>query len=667
MVNALVCLGKFHGKAVNVPSAVSGLPVKDGLLTPQLFLRAAKRCGLEARIVRRSLKSISDAVLPAVLLTEDNGAAVLVSRPERRKNELVFCDTGAGGGAVSDKQLKDMYSGYAILVKPVYEFESRSTFTTTKRPQSWFWGTLFSFRSFYARVILATIIINLFALTSSIFVMNVYDRVVPNQAYETLWVLAIGALVAYSFEFILKSLRTFLVDRAGHRADLVMGSSLYEQILAMRYSSRPASAGALASQARAYESLREFFTSATIAALVDLPFVFLFAGVVFLLGGVTALPMVVGAVLAISVAILLQLPLSRAVEKSYQASTQRHALFVETLNALETVKASRAESALQSRMEECVQISAKAEGKSRWYSQLALNFTAFVQHMVSISIVIVAFFQILGENMTMGAMIACVILSGRGMAPLAMVASLLTRLQQSRRALQGLNEIMATPREREESKPKISVPDFQPSVGLSGVSFTYPESQGSYALRDLQLQIEPGERVAILGRIGSGKSTLLRLLMGFYELTEGRIDVSGIDLRQIEPSDLRRNIGYMPQDPMLLYGTLRHNLTIGSPWVEDDRIWASLDRAGLGDFVRSHPAGLDLNISEGGRSLSGGQRQAVYLARGLIEEPSLLVYDEPTAAMDYNSEQLLIQNLGEYLGENNERTGVTEGGCNYHT
>ncbi|MEM7011897.1 MAG: ATP-binding cassette domain-containing protein, partial [Verrucomicrobiota bacterium] len=418
----------------------------------------------------------------------------------------------------------------------------------------------------------------------------------------------------------------------------------------------PSSAGALASQARAYENLREFFTSATMAALIDLPFVFVFAFIVFLLGGPVALPMAVGASLVIFVALVLQIPLARSVEKSYRASTQRHALFVESINALETVKASRAESTLQSRMEECVSISAKAEGDSRWYSQMALNMTAFIQHGVTIFTLITAVYLIMGGALTMGAMVASVILVGRGMAPLAMAASLLTRLQQSRRALRGLNEIMNLPREREDGSPRTTVTRFDARVDVENLSFSYPESPELRTLNDLNFSIQPGERVGVLGRVGSGKSTLLRMMIELYHPTEGRIDVSGIDLRQLDPSTLRRNIAYMSQDPTLLYGTLRQNLNVACPWIDEDQLWKALERAGLTNFVRSHPKGLDMPIGEVGRSLSGGQRQAICLARCLVQEPQLLIFDEPASSMDSESEKALIRSIKRYLDQDRSRS-----------
>jgi len=607
-------------------------------------------------MVKKKLSALPNALLPAILLLENN-AAVVLTGIENGEAKLIFPESGHGTGTMSVSELEQHYTGYAVLARPSYEFEGRASFSEEKKSKSsWFWGTLWRFRSFYGRMAIATVVVNLLALTSSIFVMNVYDRVVPNQATETLYVLAIGAFIAFGFEFLLKGLRAFFVDRAGHRIDVIMGSALFEQVLNIRYGSRPESAGALASQARAYENLKEFFTSATVAAIVDVPFVFLFVGVVYMLGGIVAIPMLVGIFLCLGIGLIMQIPLGRAVASSYQASNQRHALFVEAVNSMETVKASRAEGFLQTKMEQSVNVSARADGQAKWYSQLAINLTGFVQHMVSMAIVMVAFYQIIGENMTMGAMIACVILAGRGMAPIAVLSSLLTRFQQSRRSLKGLNEIMALPSDQDGSSAPSSLAEFEPSVKVSGVGFTYPGESNQAAVQSLDLTIEPGERVALLGKIGSGKSTIIRMLAGLYAPSTGRIEISGLDINQMAAAELRKNVGYATQDCTLFYGTLRSNLTIGDPFASNEDIWWSLETAGLADFVKGHPQGLDMPVSEGGSSLSGGQRQAICLARSLMSRPGLLLLDEPTSAMDPGTERQFTTAFKDYLVKSGNHT-----------
>lgn len=659
MLAALRYVGGAHGIQVNSEGVIGGLPLEKGRLTPELFSRAAQRCGLSSRIVRRKLGKIHGATLPVVLLGHGKEAIVLTRRLDKERVEVVAPGDSPLARTVSLKDLEKHYTGYAILVKRNRAFERRSSLSGETSRGHWFWGTLWGFRSFYARVAIATVMINLLGLASSLFVMNVYDRVVPNQATETLFVLAIGVALAYSFEFLLKSLRTFFVDRAGHRIDLLLGGDLFERILGMSFGSRPESAGVLASQARSYESLREFFTSATIAALVDLPFIFFFAGIIYLLGGApVALPVLIGIGFVLMIGLALQWPIGRAVNESYRAGNERQALFVESIQALETIKMTRSESELQARMEDSVKISSRSEARARGYSQLALNLTAFFQYLVTGGIVIGAYFQVLDEKMTMGAMIACVILAGRAMAPLALLASLLTRLQQSRRSLKTMEELMHLPLERSGEETRYLAPGrFEASIQARDLGFQYGE-EGPEILSDLDLVIRPGERVAILGRVGSGKSTLLRLLVALNTPTQGGIVTSGVEIRQFDPAELRRHIGYVPQDPTLLYGTLRSNLKAGCPGVSDEALLKAIQRAGLSRFLRSLPGGVDEAVAEGGRSLSGGQRQSIAIARALVEEPELLVLDEPTSAMDPSTESALLKELGAYLNERPGRTLV---------
>lgn len=658
-IEALSFFGKLHSRTINAAGVVQGLPVTNGRLNPELFVRAAKRAGFDSRLVRRSLSGIHPATLPVILVLENSEIVILTAMPKKGDAEVIVLSSGTGTQKVSRQQLEDAYSGVAIFVKPRFEFEERSDFNAKTLKRNWFWGTLWRFRSFYARVCFATVVINFLALASSLFAMNVYDRVVPNQAVETLYVLVIGVLIAYVFEFVLKMLRNFFVDRAGRRIDLILGSEIFSRILGMRFDDRPNSAGSLASQARAYDSLREFFTGATVAALADLPFVLIFVAVIYVLAGsMVALPLLCGLVLSLVVGIVLQFPISRTVSDSYASANQRQSLLVEGIQALERIKATRSESEMQRRMEEVLHESSKSEVKSRGYSHLAMNVTAFIQHIVSTAIIVAAFYAVVNEDLTMGGMIACAILAGRAMAPMALIASLFTRLQQSRRSLQGLDQIMQMPVERDTRGAQyLSVENFTPETFVESLVFKY-EEDGAPVINDIDLKIKAGEKIAILGRVGSGKSTLMRLLMGLTQPTSGSIHVSGIDIRQFDPAELRRHIGYVPQDPRLFYGTLRSNLKSGCPWVSDDDMLRAIDAVGLAGFIRSLPRGIDQPVSEGGYSLSGGQRQSIAIARALIEQPELVIMDEPTSAMDLQSEKRFLEKLGEYHAADPLRTIV---------
>lgn len=659
LLRALAALGRLKSLPVDTAGATRGLALENGRLTTENFVDSCQRIGLEAKLCQRKLRDIHPATLPVVVLLNDGSAVIITAWTDRNTLEgIAFTAAEDLTFSTSLADLKKHYTGYAIFTRSSDVLEKRADFTAAPRaPKHWFWGTLWQFRGVYSRVAVATLAINFLALASSLFIMNVYDRVVPNKATDTLMVLALGVLIAYCMEFVLKSLRTVFIDRAGRRADLILGSEVFAKVLATRFHRKPTSAGSLAGQARAYESLREFFASATVGALVDLPFIFFFVGIVYLLGGVTALPLFAAVFLALLVALLVQIPMNRSVNDGYLASNQRYAMMVESVNALETVKATGSESELQTRMEDCVRQSAKADGRSRGISQIGMNLIALIQHLATTMIVVVAYFQIAQEKMSMGAMIACVILAGRAMAPLGMFASLLMRLQQSRRSLRGLNDLMQAEDERDD-RDKIAVQDFKPEIRVSKLKFGFGDNPEEI-LKGLDLNIQVGDKVALLGRIGCGKTTLLRVLMALYPGREGGVRISGVDTRQWSVGALRRHIGYVPQEPCLLYGTLHSNLLAGCHGqVDDDAVMRAIERAGLSDFVASLPNGLATPVSEGGASLSGGQRQSIALARAYLLEPELMILDEPTSAMDIATERKVLNNLAAYLNEDKRRTLV---------
>lgn len=656
LLQALVTIGRLHSKPVNREAVVAGLPLVKGKLTPDLFVRAAERAGFSARIVKRSPGKLHAGLLPAVLVLEGNQTAILIQR-QKQKSEVIYPETGEGANWVDTSTLEADYAGFAIVIQPSFQFEERSLERTgPKRSRSWFWGTLWKFRRFYARVAVASVALNFFALASSIFIMTVYDRVIPHQALETLYVLAWGFGVVLVFEFILKLLRALFVDRASQRADVLLAGALYEHILGVKFSSRPGSAGAFASQVRSYETLREFFTSATLNALVDLPFVLLFVFVVYLLGGIMALPLLIAVVLTLIMGLVLQWPLAKAVRQGHLAANQRHALVVEAVTSLETIKAVRAESEMQHRLESSVRESSNADANSRWIASVATSIAAFLQQATTIALVILGVFQIMEGSLSMGGLIAIVILTGRAMAPLARVTGLFTRLQQSLVALRSLNEVMRLPAERSEhGEVKAGVPDFEAAVNLKGVTFAYSQEAGP-ALDDVSLEIRPGEKVAIMGRVGSGKSTVLKLAMGLLEPDDGIVQVSGLDLRQIDPADLRRHVGYVSQHASLLYGTVGSNIIAGVPWASEEQLWKAAKISGVENFVRAHPKGLQMPVGERGEQLSGGQRQAIAIARALVGDPDLLLLDEPTSGMDVNSQRDFIEQLLAWLEARGEVT-----------
>jgi ATP-binding cassette, subfamily C, bacterial LapB len=648
LLASLVLLGELLERPTSAERLVGGLPLEDGRLTPALALRAATRAGLAARLVRRPLDRISDLTLPCILLLEGRDACVLVGRSGEQA-VVALPETG-GRSELPQVELAARYTGHALFARPELHLDRRAAHARQEPRGSWFWGTLAQAWPIYGEVLLAAVLINLFALASPLFIMNVYDRVVPNHAIETLWVLAIGVLTVFLFDFLLRNLRGYFVDSAGRIADVKLASRIFEQVLGLKMAAKPASAGAFASNLREFESLRDFLTSATLVTLVDLPFVLLFIAVVWLIGGPVALVPGLALPLVVGVGLLLQLPLNAVVRRSFQDAAQKHGVLVESINGLETIKSTGAEGRTQRLWERYVGVTAGSALRARFLASLGVNFSALAQNLVTVGVVIFGVYRIADGAMTVGALVACTIITGRAMAPLGQVAGILTRYHQARAAFDALDQVMALPNERPADARFLHRPQIHGAVAFQNVSFRYPGEKQA-ALAQVSFAIKPGERVGLIGRIGSGKSTVERLVLGLYEPDQGAVLLDGTDLRQIDPADLRRNVGSVLQDVVLFRGTIRDNIALGAPFADDRAVLRAAELAGAADFVARHPKGFDLDVGERGERLSGGQRQAVAVARALLLDPPILVLDEPTSAMDNDAENRLKQRLGDVLAD----------------
>lgn len=643
LLECLLILIKHYGLDASPNALVAGLPLEDGKLTPSLFTRSAKRAGFTSRVVKRGFNRLNALVLPAVLMLEDGEFVVLM---ELGKKEARVLQPEAGGGSVTlkRKDLEKAYTGYAILVRPEHRFDERAPAPYKQREGHWFWSTLFQSWRIYRDVLLASLLVNSFVLASPLFIMNVYDRVVPNNAVETLWVLAIGVGVVYLFDLALRALRGYFIDLAGRKADIMLSAVLFERVMGMKLSVRPPSVGSFANNLREFDSIRDFITSATITTLVDLPFVVLFLLVIYWVGGPIVLVPVAIIPLIIIYGLIIQVPLRNAVEQTFRSGAQKNSQLIESLVAAESIKFLGAESQQQRRWERTVAHIAKWGARSRILSASAGNVAMFLQQLSSVGVVVFGVYLISEGEISMGGLIATVILSGRAIAPMAQVAGLSTRYYQAKAALNSLNQVMEQPVDRPDDKSFVSRPFLEGSIEFEDVEFNYPNSDVP-ALRKLSFRMKAGERVAIIGKVGSGKTTIEKLVLGFFEPKEGAVRVDGADVRQLDPADLRRNVGYTPQDVVLFHGTVRENILVGQSGVSDEALLSAAESAGVLDFVNRHPLGFDMPAGERGDFLSGGQRQCVALARALISDPPILLLDEPTSFMDNSTEEAIKQSL----------------------
>lgn len=494
----------------------------------------------------------------------------------------------------------------------------------------------------YAKVALAAAMINIFALVTALFTMTVYDRVVPNNATESLVALSIGLAIVIVFDFALRTLRAYFVDVAGANIDLDTGAALFDRLLRLRLDKRKGSNGALASLVRELDTLREFFASATLTAVVDVPFIALTLAVIAIIGGPVVYVPLAAVPLVMLTAWATHPALDRLSAKALGQGMVKQGVLVETIGALETVKASGAGPLLSHRWLEAVDDHSGSALRQRMVSAISLNVATAANTICYAGIVIVGVGLVADNRLTVGALIACSILGGRAVAPLAQIAQLLSRISATRTAYRQLDALMQE--EPEGAGGGLPLALVQGRVEFRGVGFSYPGAKEP-ALSGISFTLQPGERVALLGRVGSGKSTIARLVLGLYEAQEGLVLVDGTDVRQLDPAQFRRHIGVAMQDSVLLTGTVRENIALGREDVDDAELLRVAQLSGAHDFMGAIAGGYDLRLADRGEGLSGGQRQAISLARALAGRPALLIFDEPTSAMDGATESGLIERL----------------------
>jgi ATP-binding cassette, subfamily C, bacterial LapB len=644
LLEALVYVARAHGRQVSREGLTAGLPLEGARLSPSLVARAAERAGLESRIVESPLEALGEASLPAILLLRDEEACVLVEHgPEGAR----IAESGTTVRTCGLDQLRERYLGSAILTRANFVFDDRTPELARLGARHWFWSALAENKPLYRDVMLGAGMVNLFALGLPLFTMNVYDRVVPNRAVETLWILAAGLIIVLGADFALRSMRGFFLDLASKRVDLKLSAYIMERVLGMRLEERPASVGSFASNLRSFESVRDFITSATITALIDLPFALIFLIVVGWIAWPMVIPVVLAMIVVVGYATTVGARMHEISESTYRAGALRNATLIESLVGLETVKALGAEGVMQGRWERSATFLAERGAQLRLLAASTVNTALTAQQLTAVFVIVIGVYLISAAELSMGGLIACSMLVSRAMAPLGQVAGLMTQYHNAMNAMRALDQIIARPVERPEGEHFLSRQSFRGDIEFRDVSFSYPNAEMN-ALRNVSFRINAGEKVGILGRTGSGKSTLLRLMLGLYRPVSGAVLIDGIDLRQLDPGELRRSIGYVPQDVTLFYGTLRENLTIGIPHVEDTDIVRATQIGNIAEFVNLHPKGIDMLVGERGESLSGGQREGVAIARAVIGEPPMLLLDEPTGAMDHSGEEAVKVRLRKF-------------------
>jgi ATP-binding cassette subfamily C protein LapB len=608
----------------------------------------AQQHGLIAGWSRKPLADIPSYVLPVVVSLVDGRSCVLRSH-DGNMATVWWAEGGMQDEQVNLQQLQGLAREEVLVVKLQPKRSDQTLAPMQGAAFSWFWGTLWRFRHFYVESMVATVVANVLTLASVFFTMNVYDRVVPTQAYASLWTLAIGTAIAIVLEFIMRWLKARLVDLGGKKADLAINATLLREVMGIRLENRPQSVGIFASSMRDFESLRDFFSSASLVVLADMPFVLLFLGMIAMVGGhlvwIPALSMPV----LIAQGLWAQKPLMKAMRANMKEAGDKQSVLVESVLNLELLKAHNAESYLQRRWETSNKAGSDSYKEIRSLTNWIMGFTTAVSQLVTVAMVVVGVYMIHANMLTLGGLIASVILAGRAISPLSSVMSLAARYQQAVSSLETLDGLMKRPRDRDIKRTYVTPEHIAGGLEAQALEFGYPGEHAIPVIKRLSLKVEPGQRLALLGRVGSGKSTLLRLMAGLYTPLAGSVRLDGVEMQQIEPAEVRSCMGYVGQDPQLFMGTLRENMVLSEAWISDAKIIEVLKSLNLYDLVASHPRGLDMPITEAGGGLSGGQRQLLSIARMMLRDPQLVFMDEPTANMDQNTEAHVIAVLGEWL------------------
>ncbi len=652
LLECLLFLSKYYERPASKESLTVGLPIHGTIMTPSMFSIAAKRIGLITKPVKKEIKKIDNLALPAIMLLDENKACVILEIDTKKEKALVVLpDISVGEVWIDLFELSQKNSTNPdanknlILIKPAYNFEKRvDKDIIVNEPKKWFWNIMKKNMGIYSLVIMSAIFINIFVIFIPLFTMNVYDRVLPNKAVDTLTVLVVGISLIIIFDLILKLIRSYFLEQASTRADVRMSSIIFDQLLNIKLDAKPASTGLFVSRLQSFESVREFFTSATVATLVDIPFVFLFIAIIFFIGGDLGYVSLVTMAIALGFALFMQKPIKDTILQSAKEDQIKQTTLTEAVTGLEIIKSVRAQNRMRTHWEKSLSQTSYYGNKSIHLSQIVTYFTGFVSQFSSIAIV--AFGVILASKgeLTMGGIIASMMLNSRVIAPVSQIVGMIIRIDRTMLSLNNIDEIMNMPVERHDLKHYLSRPDLDGDIVFKEVNFSYKDRNFDI-LKNINLSIKKGEKVGIIGRVGSGKSTIAKLILNLYEPNKGSILVDNTDIRQIDPVDLRHAIGYVPQEPFLFMGTIRDNITIGDSYATDEEILEASKIAGVHEILGKHEAGYDLIVGERGEGLSGGERQAVTLARAILSKPKILILDEPTNSIDELSEQKFKHNL----------------------
>lgn len=657
LINALSVIIEMHHLDITRETILSGLPVDPKQpklfdLNPHnshsLFTRAAENAGFKSKLEKKSLRTISSEILPCVLLLGEDRSCILLDFSE----DMEYAHIIAPGkikyeGWVSIEEIDIEYIGLLFLLKREYNFDVEEKLEKTReelRPKHWFWSTLARTKKIYFDILIGSFLINIFVLALPLYLRNIYDKVIPNTALDTMWVLTFAIVTVFILEALLKFLRSYFMEIAAKKSDVIMSSLIFERVLDMKLSDQTASLGNFSSKLKQYGNIRNFFASSVITTVIDIPFAIIFLIVIYLVAGNLVYIPVVTIFIIVIYALLMKNAIRKSIVDANKASSMKDRLLFESLNAIETLKAFNYRSVMQWKMEDTIGDISQKSLKSRILNGSIMIVTAFMIRIQTVALIVASVYMIHSGELTTGGLLVVYILSSRAVSPVGKLVSLILQYNKAKSGFEAIDKLMNMPVEHPKDRYFISPKHLEGKIEFSGVNFMYPKGNQN-VLRNVSLKIEPGEHVAIMGKMGSGKSTLINLLMGFYEPKQGLVLIDDIEINQYSLIEYRKLMAYVPQNIVLMEGRINENIALKHPGIDSNTIVEAAKTSGAIHYINRNPKGFNMKIKERGQNISGGQRQSIGIARAFLEDFSIAMLDEPTSHLDDESESIAIEGI----------------------
>ncbi len=657
VINALMAIVEIYHLDISRDYVLSGLPVdpeKPKLFDSNpkhahsLFTRAAEKAGFKSRLTKKALRKIPSELLPCILLLGDDRACILLDfDKDMEYAQILIPGKVKYEGWISIEDLEQEYIGSLFLLKREFSFdldEKLEEMRENTESKHWFWSTIARTKKIYIDILIGSFLINFFVLALPLYLRNIYDRVIPNSAIDTMWVLTFAIITIFILEALLKFLRSYFMEIAAKKSDVIMSSMIFERVLDMKLNDQTASLGKFSNKLKQYGNIRNFFTSSVVTTLIDIPFAVIFLIVIYWIAGDIVYIPIITIVLVVIYALLMKNTIRKSIVDTNKASALKDSILFESLNAIETLKAFNYSSVMQWKMEDAIGNIAQKSLKSRILSSSITTVTTFMIRIQTVAVIVASVYMIHKGELSTGSLLVAYILSSRAVNPVGKLVALILQYNKAKSGFKAVDELMNMPLEHPKDKAFITAKNIEGKIEFIGVDFAYPEANQNI-LRNISFKIEPGEHVAIMGKMGSGKSTLVNLLMGFYTPKQGMILIDDVEIEQYALAQYRNEIAYVPQEVVLIQGRVHENIALKHPGIDSHTIVEAAKTSGAIHYINQNPEGFNMKIKERGHNISGGQRQSIGIARAFLDDYSIALLDEPTSHLDEDSERIAIEGI----------------------